>query len=555
MTNRYEGGDLLVEALKHLGVRQIFSVSGGVINSIYSAAATHGMCLVHTRHEAAAAFMAEAVGRQTGVPGVAAVTVGAGVTNTVTPAFVAKRAGTPLLIIGGQVPTPVFDRGAVLAADHLPIMASVTKWSARVHSTERIPEYVEAAWRHIWAGRPGPVFLEIPVDVLAAEAERGPRPDHRIPRPGLDASTSAALAQALSKAVQPLLIVGDDTHWDPPAGLQEVIEHLHLPFVTARLGRGAVDERHPLWVGPGYTPANRTLRTALAEADLVILLGHHFEAELGYGESVAQDAKVVQCSFDPASIGRNRRATLNIVATPSATVAFMKGLAPGPVDRSWVDTTVASWRDEREAQAGDDATVPPIHPVVAVDAVLAALPEDSLIVTSHGNVDFWADVRIRVRAARRYLRAGQAGALGAEIPYAIGAKFAEPERPVVVFVGDGGIGYHVAELDTAARYDRPVVVVVLDDEKWTAVALPQREAYGAEYEMDLPARDWPSLAIALGGTGARAETVEEIGAAVGAALTAGKPAVIQVPVRSVLSPFMDYVSKSIAEKTPARGSH
>ena len=193
--------------------------------------------------------------------------------------------------------------------------------------------------------------------------------------------------------------------------------------------------------------------------------------------------------------------------------------------------------------------------MVAVDAVLAALPEDSLIVTSHGNVDFWADVRIRVRAARRYLRAGQAGALGAEIPYAIGAKFAEPERPVVVFVGDGGIGYHVAELDTAARYDRPVVVVVLDDEKWTAVALPQREAYGAEYEMDLPARDWPSLAIALGGTGARAETVEEIGAAVGAALTAGKPAIIQVPVRSVLSPFMDYVSKSIAEKTPARGSH
>ncbi len=543
MTNRYEGGDLLVESLKHLGVGQIFSVSGGVINSIYSAAAAHGLSLVHTRHEAAAAFMAEAVGRQTGVPGVAAVTLGPGVTNTVTPAFVAKRAGTPLLIIGGQAPTPLFDRGAIMAADHLPIMAPVTKWSARVLATERIPEYVEAAWRHIWAGRPGPVFLEIPADVLGAAAERGPLADHRTARPGLDAAAGAALAQALAKAKRPLLIVGDDSHWDPPAGLQQVIEQLHLPFVTARLGRGAIDEHHPLWAGPAYMPANVTLRTALAEADLVILLGHHFEAELGYGESVAAHAAIVQCSFDPASIGRNRRATLDLAAAPSAAVAFMKGLSPGPVDRAWVETIVAGWRDERDVQAADDPSAPPLHPVAAVDAVLAAMPENSVVVTSHGNVDFWADARIRVRSPRRYLRAGQSGALGAEIPYAIGAKFAEPERPVVVFVGDGGVGYHALELDTAARYGRAIVVVVLDDEKWTAVALPQRDAYGAEHEMDLPARDWPGLATALGGTGARAETVAEIGEAVAAALASGKPAIIQIPVRAVLSPFMDYVSK------------
>jgi acetolactate synthase-1/2/3 large subunit len=543
MTNRYEGGDLLVESLKHLGVGQIFSVSGGVLNSIYAAAAAHGVSLVHTRHEAAAAFMAEAVGRQTGVPGVAAVTVGAGVANTVTPAFVAKRAGTPLLIVGGQVPTRALDRGAVLAADHLPIMAPVTKWAARVHETARIPEYVEAAWRHIWAGRPGPVFLEIPVDVLAAEAERGPLAEHRDRRPGVDGTAAAALARVFAKAHRPLLIVGDDAHWDPPTGLQGLIQRLHLPFVTARLGRGAVDESHPLWAGAAYVPANATLRTALAEADLVILLGHHFEADLGYGEGVADDAEVVQCSVDPASIGRNRRATVNVVAAPSAAVAFMAGLAPGPVDRGWVEATVAAWRDEREAQAGDDPTSLPIHPVAAVDAVLAAMPEDGIVVTSHGNVDFWADARIRVRAPRRYLRAGQAGALGAEIPYAIGAKFAEPERAVVVFVGDGGVGYHAVELDTAARYGRPVVVVVLDDQKWTAVALPQREAYGAEYEMDLPARDWPALATALGGAGARAETVEEIGEAVRAALAGGKPAIVQVPVRSVLSPYMDYVTK------------
>ncbi len=543
MRNRYEGGELLAESLKHLGVRRIFSVSGGVINSLYHGAAAQGLELVHARHEAAAAFMAEAVARVSGVPGVAAVTVGPGVTNTVTPAFVSKRAGTPLLIIGGQTPTATFDREAILAADHVPIMAPVTKWAARVLQTERIPEYVEAAWRIMWAGRPGPVFLEVPVDVLSAEVERGALPRYQARRPGLDAEAGRALAEAVAAARRPLLIVGDDAHWDPPAGLQEVIERLHLPFVTARLARGALDEHHPLWAGVGYVPANETLRRGLAEADLVLLLGHHFEADLGFGAGLDRQARIVQAGVAPEVLGRHRRATVNLLAAPSTVVAAMSALAPGPVEWAWVDGLVRSWRRERAAQAGTDPDTPPIHPVAAVDAVLQAMPEETLYVTSHGNVDFWADARIRLRARGRYLRAGQAGALGAEIPYGIGARFAEPERPVVVFVGDGALGYHGMELDTAARYGRPVVVVVLDDEKWGAVALPQKEAYGAEFEMDLPARDWPRLAEALGGFGTRAESAEAIGAAVRAAHESNKPAIVHVPVRPVLSPYMAYVSR------------
>ncbi len=542
-SNRYEGGDLVVESLKNLGVGQIFSVSGGAINSVYRAAAAHDLPLVHTRHEAAAGFMAEAVARQTGVPGVAAVTVGPGLTNTVTPAFVAGRAGTPLLILGGQVPTPMFDRGAVLAGNHLEIMAPVTKWSARVLQTERIPEYIEAAWRHMLTGRPGPVFLEVPSDVLAAQVARVPPAQYQVPRPGLDPTAGAALAEALSKARRPLLVVGDDCHWDPPARLREAIETLGLPFVTARLARGVVDENHPLWAGPGYVPANQTLGRALGEADLVLLLGHHFEADLGYGQTLAEDAVVVQCVVDGGTLGRNRRANLGMVAAPAAAVAVLADLEPGPVEAAWVAGLTAAWKAERAAQAGDDPETPPVHPVAAVDAVIDALPEDTVYVTSHGNVDFWADARIKVRGHRHYLRAGQSGALGAEIPYGIGAKFAEPDRPVVVFVGDGGVGYHALELDTAARYGCPVVVVVLDDRKWSAIALPQQRDYGADYELDLPARDWPGLARALGGYGAEARTLEEIGQAAKDALASGKPAIVRVPVRSVLSPYMDYVTR------------
>ncbi|MCH8999841.1 MAG: hypothetical protein IID48_16490 [Proteobacteria bacterium] len=210
---------------------------------------------------------------------------------------------------------------------------------------------------------------------------------------------------------------------------------------------------------------------------------------------------------------------------------------------SWVEATTGAWNAEREAQAGDDPASPPVHPVAAVDAVVAALPEDTVYVTSHGNIDFWADARIRVPGHRHYLRAGQAGALGPEIPYGIGAKFADPDRPVVIFVGDGGVGYHALELDTAERHGRPVVVMVLDDQKWSAIALPQQRTYGAEYEMDLPGRDWPGLARALGGFGATARTLEEIGQAAKDALASNKPAIVQVPVRSVLSPYMDYVTR------------
>lgn len=543
MTNRYEGGDLLAESLKSLGVRQIFSVSGGPLNSLYHAASVHDLPVIHTRHEAAAVFMAEAVSRVSGIPGVAAVTLGPGVTNTVTPALVSKMAGTPLLIIGAQAATTSFDRGAGMSADHIPIMTPVTKWATRVLHTDRIPEYVEAAWRVMWAGRPGPVFLEVPVDVLSARAAPNRPVDFRRPQPGLDSRDAEALAGAVAKARRPLLVIGDDVRWDRPDKLLDVIEGLQLPFVTARLARGAVDERHRLWAGVGYVPANATLVRALVEADLVIVLGHHFEFDLGFGAGLDNDAEIVQCSMAPDLLGKNRRATIGLLAAPSAVIDFMATLAAGPVDGAWVAATTESWRRERSEQAGSDALSTPIHPVAAVDAVVAAMPEDTVYVTSHGNIDFWADARIEVRAPDRYLRAGQAGALGAEIPYAIGARFADPDRPVVVFVGDGGVGYHVMELDTAARYERPIVVVVLDDQKWGAIALPQKTAYGSEFEMNLPRRDWPKLAESLGGFGARVETADEIGNAVRAASASGKPAIVHVPVRSVLSPYMASISK------------
>jgi acetolactate synthase-1/2/3 large subunit len=538
-----DGGAAIVAWMKAVGVQHIFSVSGGPINAVYRACAHQGVQLVHTRHEAAACFMAEAQSRVTGKAGVAVVTLGPGVTNAVTPGLVAMLAGTPMIIVGAQAATRSAERGAGMAYDVLPIMKGVTKWAARCTDPNRLQEYLDIAWRKMWAGRPGPVFLEVPTDILSAPLKGAPAsvPPPLPGQPGIPATDAEAAQALLAKSRRPVLILGDELFWNRSSRIAEAVEKHALPFATMRLARGIVDERHARWMGPAYAPCNATLRRALKEADCILLLGHHFEFDLEFGDSVGEGARIIQVCSDQELLHRNRRADIAIAATPAA---FVEGLAELPaldIDRGWADGLIAAWREEREAQRGEGDAAG-IHPIAAIDAVQGAAPDNSIYVTSHGNVDFWADARLRVFAPGRYLRAGQSGALGAELPYGAGASFADPQAPVIVFVGDGGVGFHVAELDTAERYGRAFIVVVLDDEMWGAIALPQEQSFGETYEMNLPRRDWTKVAEGLGGRGYLARNEQEIARALGDAIASGKPAIIQVPVRSVISPYMAYIS-------------
>jgi acetolactate synthase-1/2/3 large subunit len=545
MNKQFNGGASVVKWLKAAGATNVFSVSGGPINAIYRACAHQGLQLVHTRHEAAACFMAEAHARVTGRPGVAVVTLGPGVTNAVTPALVATMAGTPLIIIGAQAATKTFERGAGMSYEVLPTLKTVTKWAARCTDANRLPEYLDIAWRKMWAGRPGPVFLEVPTDVLSAAVDADPdaiaAPPPRPAQAGVSPEAKVAIEGALARAKRPLLLLGDETFFDRSDRIVEAVERHFLPFATMRLARGIVDERHANWVGPGYTACNGALRRALDEADCIILVGHHFEFDLDFGDNVGAGARIIQVASDPELLGRNRRADLAVAASPSH---FFSVLAEAPAlatDRAWVEALLGEWNREREGQRGENADAG-LHPVVAIDAVSGAAPDNTIFVTSHGNVDFWADARLRIPAPGRYLRAGQSGALGAEVPYGAGANFADPDAPVIVFVGDGGVGYHVTELDTAERYGRAFIIVVLDDECWGAIALPQEQSFGETYEMGLPRRDWAKVAQGLGCGGYLCRDAEALAAAVKEAIASKKPALIQVPVRSVISPYMAYIS-------------
>ena len=541
-----EGGRVLVDALLDRGVRRIFSVSGGPINPVYHGTVGTEMRLIHTRHEAAAGFMADATARLSAVPGVCVVTLGPGVTNTVTPAITALRGGVPLLIVGGQASTRDVDREAGMSIDPLPIMASVTKWSARVLDADRIPEYVYRAWRHMFDGRPGPVFLEIPADVLGASVEdlssARVEPFERVWPRGTDESVSAA-ASLIRDARRPVLIVGDDAYW---AGAGELacrfVEETGMPFFLARLARGVLPERHRQSAGVAYTPANPALRLALAEADVVVLLGHHLEFDLEFGHTLGTGVAIVQVTADAGRLHENRHAAVTVYSGPQHFLRDI-GEVSSDIDRDWATGIVDAWQQERSqlttlAAGGGER----LHPIALVDAVVDAAPKDTIFVSSHGNVDFWADARVLLDRPGHYLRAGQSGALCAEIPYGIAARLARPDQPVIVFVGDGGFGYHGLELDTAARYGAPIVVVIGDDRKWGAIAAPQARRYGAEVEMDLPERDWPAFAAALGGIGYRAERPDDVSAAIRDALGRPEPAVVHVPIDLAESPYMRYIS-------------
>jgi acetolactate synthase-1/2/3 large subunit len=544
---RREGGDLVVEALAARGVRLAYTISGGPINSFYHATLHSPIGLKHVRHEGAAGFMADATYRMTGVPGVAVVTLGPGVTNMATPLGTALRAGTPLLVIGAQSPTTHIDKAAGMELSTVPAMRPLVKWAASVPTVERIPEYIERAWRIMLSPTPGPVYLEFPSDVLGAPTDI-PAESIVVQSPPLPAAPNPAAVQqaheVLNASARPLVLVGDGVYYDQAAAsTRRFLEEAQLPFATLRLARGAVDEQHELCVGPGYVPANEVFRRALQEADTVLVLGHDWEFDLSFGELDGVDATVVQVHQDAAKLGRVGGQDQLVVSGVGTFLDALPALDPAARDSEWVNGITGAWRAHRAALSEGARTGTPVHPVALLDEVRRAAPAETAFVTSHGNIDFWADGHLQIPEEGRYLRAGQSGSLGAEVPFGVAAKLTDPERPVIVFLGDGAIGYHGTEIDSAVRYGANVVVIVADDQKWGAIAIPQKSAYGVEVEMDLDKRDWAEFARALGGYGEFVSELSEIGAAVERAIKADRPTVIHVPIQSVLSPYMDFTTR------------
>ncbi|HEY7676637.1 MAG TPA: thiamine pyrophosphate-binding protein [Candidatus Methylomirabilis sp.] len=545
------GGTLLVEALLRQGVSHLFTVSGGQILPAYDAAVGRPLRLIHTRHEAAAVLMADGWARVTGDPAACLFTLGPGVTNAVTGAFVASLAGTPVVVMAAGVPSDRYDMGAIQDLDQVALMRPVTKWAVRVLDVRRVPEYVAAAFRQARSGRPGPVFLEFPSNILAAKLPAADKPVPVMPRPaGPPEPDPAAIQEAaalLRRAARPLIVGGSGIFWARAGdSLRAVVEAAGAPLFLDRLGRGAVPAEHALHFGLAALPLNPVAVAAFKDADCVLLAGARLDYNLEFGRAPfwQQAARLIQIDILPEEIGRNRAVDVPIVADArrglTALAACLRAAGPAPDRAGWLGALREGRRrawEELTPHLHSDGE--PIHPLRLVREIRDFLPRDAIVAAGSGDIDFWASALLDQQAPGTFLRVGQAGSLGCEIPYGIAAKLARPGAPVLVTVGDGGFGFSGMEFDTAARYGVPIVCVVGNDAGWGMIRQRQLARYGADRAVgtDLAPRPYERIAEALGGHGEAVTRPEEIKGALARAFESGRPACVNVRIRSVASPM------------------
>jgi acetolactate synthase-1/2/3 large subunit len=511
------GGRLVARMLRKEGVTTVFTLSGLHIAPVYAGCVDEGVRLVDTRHEQAAAHAADAWARLTRGVGVALVTAGPGVTDAVTGVANAWAANVPLVLLGGAAPTFNQGRGSLQEMPQTQLFAGITKWSDRVPSTDLVPSFLARAFRVARAGRPGPVFLELPWDVLSngadealAEAQTRYRTDAR--QPG-DPAKLAEAAALLSAAERPAVVGGSSIWWDDAAGaLAALTERTGVPVFLNGMGRGSLPPDHP-----GFFQGAR--KEALAQADVVLVVGTPLDFRIGYGTepTFAPGARVVQVDVDAAEIGRNRPIEVGIVGDARS---VLEALAAGARKGG---TSLDGWRrflreKERERAARqrvfEESDQKPIHHFRLAKALdeVAARAGDVTWVGDGGNVVGVAAKTIRLPKPGRWLDPGPLGCLGVGAPFAIAAKLLAPERPVCVIQGDGAFGLNGMDFETAVRFKLPMVVVVGNDAAWGQILMPQRGLYGDDHAVAtrLASTRYDRVVEALGGKGEHVEDPKDL---------------------------------------------
>lgn len=536
-----DGGELFVRTLEGAGIRTIFTLHGGHLDAIYQAARGRGIRLVDTRHEQAAGHAADGWARVTGETGVAIVTAGPGITDCMTAIANAWLDCSPTLFVAGAAPL----RDAELLPlqggfDQLALVTPITKWAQRVTHTHRIPDLLAQALRIARSGRPGPVYLEIPIDVLFARVarERARAPEKTTPD-FAPAPPPEAIEQAigwLHAAERPAIVAGGGARFaGAAADLVAFAERTGIPVFSNGKAHGLVPADHPL-CGRGLPHLAFAGAAGGGPADVVLVLGARLGLFTGHPGTplIPKTAKLIQVDVCAEEIGRNRDVELGIAADCRETLRALEAAAR---ERRWPDRSgwqqaIRGVRDAHrmlfaQALATGEG---PIHPYRLVAEIAKLLPRDAIVVADGGETASWMDMVAQVYAPGRWLSHGYLGCLGTGLPFALAAKLARPESPVLCIVGDGSVGLNFAEFDTFVRHGLPIVTVVNNDQQWGMSAHGQDLLFGADRRVvtDLAATRYD---LAAAGFGCHAEHVEaprELAPALERAFASGRPACVNV---------------------------
>ena len=531
------GAELLIESLISAGVKHLFSLSGNQILSLYDAIIGRDINLIHTRHEAAAVHMADGWGRLTEQPGVALLTAGPGHCNAISALYGALMAESPMVLLSGHSPHAQIGSGAFQEIDQVATAKPVTKAAWLVESTDRLDEAITDALSLAGDGRPGPVHLSLPSDVL--EATISPQPLQRTDKDLASTDVPPTsdvddILRQLTEAKYPLILAGPamgrPLRWTE---VERLSEAMSIPALPMESPRGVND------------PWLHQATNCLSKADLVLLVGKKLDFSLRFGQPpfFSEGCRFIQIDAEASQLRVENSVVLTIHAEPTGMVRQLTAAAQALEDLqkegqhdSWCAEVMTARRavpPEWEQIRG--SVEQPIHPLRVCEALQPFLDGGAVFVSDGGEFGQW--VQAGLEAEHRLIN-GPSGSIGSSVPMGLAAKLAQPQQPIFVFLGDGTFGYHAMEFDTALRYNLPIIAIVGNDARWNAEHQLQIQNYGEERTVGcdlLPSR-YDKIIEALGGHGEFVEHPDQLTPAVERALGSGLPACINIAIESVSAP-------------------
>ncbi len=528
------GAHMLARALREAGVTRLFSLSGNQILPVYDACLDEDLSVTDTRHESAAAHMADGWAKVRDEPGVCLVTAGPGHTNAVTGVANAMASETPILWLSGASERQTAGMGAFQELDQAGIARAVCKAAWTVERAEDIPQFVARAWRTMQEGRPGPVYLGLPADVLSdtvdGDANQMQPWAFRPPLRFADLALIHASLSLLAKATRPLILASPSVErGEVGSRLREFSRRTTIPWLALESSRGAGD---PAFNGAG---------AAISQADVVLLIApQDFIVKFGRAGVFADGCRVIHVVPDAEEVGCNTPVTLGVSGDAGAVLSqFITEAGREKWNHLGWSGEIASMRHSARQRLESAAPLDehPIHPLRLATEFREILPEGALVAQDGGEFSQW--MRWGLSGAEFCpLLHGKFGSIGSAIPLAIGGSLAQPGIPSFAILGDGTFGFHGMEFDTAVRHNVPIVAIVGNDASWAAERHRQVRIYGEDRVVasDLLPTRYDQVVEALGGYGERVERIEEIRPAIQRALQSGKPACVNVMIRSVPSP-------------------
>ena len=540
------GADILVRALRDHGVRFCSTLCGNGLNPFFVACRKAGIQVVDTRNEQAASYMADAYARLTRRVGVCAVSSGIGHTNALSGVVNAYFDGAPMLLLSGASAQSGNELGKFQELDHVALAAPVCKYARVVDRAERMAFYVHEAFAMATSGRPGPVHLTVPIDVLDAEVDpatviptRGGRDEVRQQASG-DPDLVREAAELIANAERPVLIAGSGVFY---AKGQDALERFAtatvIPVVVPIWDRGAVPgpAEHFLGVIGAASGGPRLL----PDADLVLMVGARVDYRIGYGHppTMAKGARVVRVDVDAEELRRGLEPDVGILGDVRSVLDQLSGemrRRGARPHRAWLEE---ARRRDRAFRARWIETPSPVAPPMTgrhvVDVLRPFVRDDALFLVDGGNIGQWAHMVLCDRYPGHWLTCGASGVVGWGLPGAMAAKSAYPDRPVILLSGDGSIGFTLTEFESAVRQGIPFVVVLADDRAWGIVVSGQEARYGFDGVLAsrLGETRYDQVAEGLGAIGVRVERPEEIAPAIERGLRADRPTLIHVPIQGI----------------------